>query len=134
MTDMEKAPYTETVELHINGLEYTAVKGRNYIRFTSMDLPYVIIRAKDSGVFAGYLQEKDGQQVTLKYARRLWYWSGAASCSELANKGVKDPANCKFPPPVNIEEILDTCEIIYATNEGRRSIEGVTHWTAFSEE
>ena len=32
---------------------------------------------------------KDGDEVELKNCRRIWYWNGAASLSELALSGVK---------------------------------------------
>lgn len=40
----------------------------------------------------------------LKNARRLWYWDGAASISQIAVDGVSKPENCKFPESVS--EIL----------------------------
>ena len=35
---------------------------------------YVIVRTCSAGVFAGTLASRIGQEVTLKNARRLWYW------------------------------------------------------------
>ena len=49
----------------------------------------VIIRADRAGVFYGTIVRKDGNEVELKDCRRLWYWNGAASLSELALSGVK---------------------------------------------
>ena len=57
---------------------------------------YVIVRGKDSGVFAGELVSQNRQIVKLKDCRRLWYWDGAASISQIAKDGVKKPDNCKF--------------------------------------
>lgn len=37
---------------------------------------YVIVRTYSAGVFAGYLDSKNGKEVVLLDARRLWYWSG----------------------------------------------------------
>lgn len=45
---------------------------------------YVIVRTYSAGVFAGTLVSRKGQGVVLKDARRLWYWKGAASLSQLA--------------------------------------------------
>lgn len=42
------------------------------------DLEYVIVRTFSAGVFAGRLLSRDGREVVLLNARRLWYWSGAA--------------------------------------------------------
>ena len=44
-------------------------------------LKYVIVRTYSAGVFAGELESKNGQEVVLRNARRIWYWSGAASLS-----------------------------------------------------
>ena len=57
---------------------------------------YVIVRSKSAGVFAGVCSER-GTEVNIRHARRLWYWSGAASLSELSQHGVKKPDACKFP-------------------------------------
>ena len=88
----------------------------------------VIIRADRSGVFFGTLKNKDGSEVTLTNCRRLWYWDGAASISQLAVDGVTKPNNCKFT--VAVEEILvmDTIEIIPCTKKAIKSIEGVKAW------
>ena len=88
----------------------------------------VIIRADRSGVFFGTLKNKDGSEVTLTNCRRLWYWEGAASISQLAVDGVTKPNNCKFT--VAVEEILvmDTIEIIPCTKKAIKSIEGVKEW------
>ena len=58
---------------------------------------YVIVRTYSAGVFAGTLIKKEGNEVEMHNARRLWYWDGAASLSQLAEEGVKKPENCKFP-------------------------------------
>ena len=49
---------------------------------------HCIVRTQSAGVFAGTLQSREGQEVTLTDARRLWYWDGAASLSQLAVSGV----------------------------------------------
>ena len=67
---------------------------------------YVIVRTYSAGVFAGTLVSRTGQEVVLRNARRLWFWSGAASLSQLAMEGTQDPANCKFPCEVECVELL----------------------------
>jgi hypothetical protein len=61
-------------------------------------------------------------------ARRLWYWSGAASLSQMANEGVKRPENCKFPDEVASLMLLETIEIIPCTEAARESIAAVKPW------
>ena len=61
-----------------------------------MDNRYYIVRADRAGVFAGHIKSREGQEVTMTDARRLWYWDGAASLSQMAVEGVKKSQNCKF--------------------------------------
>lgn len=89
---------------------------------------YVICRTYSAGVFAGYLESRKGQEVVMSKARRLWYWDGAASLSQLAMEGVKAPHNCKFPCEVDRVELLQAIEIIDCTESGRKSIQGVPVW------
>ena len=63
--------------------------------------PYVIVRTFSAGVFAGTLKHREGKEVTLTDARRIWYWAGAASLSQLAQSGTSRPHDCKFPEPVS---------------------------------
>ena len=88
----------------------------------------VIVRGDRSGVFFGTLAEKDGQEVKLEKCRRLWYWSGAASISQLAVDGTLNPRNCKFTVTVDEIEILDAIEIIPCTDKAIESIENVCVW------
>ena len=89
---------------------------------------YVIVRTYSAGVFAGELESQKGQEVVLRNARRLWYWSGAASLSQLAMEGTKDPANCKFPCEVDRVELLQAIEILDVTKQAQKSIKEVTIW------
>jgi len=93
--------------------------------------PYVVIRSRDAGVFAGCLDSRPTEtSVILKDSRRIYYWSGAATLSELSQSGVKNVKDCKFPCTIPVHEILGVCEIIHATQEARASIEGVPVWKA----
>ena len=115
-------------------LENITINGEDYIRKSSQkaeklkDMDYVIIRTYSAGVFAGYLKERNGQEATLLKARRLWYWSGAASLSQLAMEGVKNPDKCKFPCEVDSIKLLQSIEILDVTEKARESIMGVKVW------
>ncbi len=89
---------------------------------------YVIVRCENAGVFAGYLESREGREVTLLKARRIWYWDGAASLSQLAMEGTKKPENCKFPCAVDKVLLLDAIEILDTTEQSKKSIEEVTVW------
>ena len=88
----------------------------------------VIVRGDRSGVFFGTLVKREGREVELKDCRRIWYWEGAASISQLAVDGTLKPDYCKFTVAVDSIEILDAIEIIPCTDKAIKSIEGVKVW------
>lgn len=90
--------------------------------------PYVIVRTYSAGVFAGFLESRKGKEVVVRDARRLWYWKGAASLSQLAVDGVKCPDECKFPATVDRIELLEAVEILSVTPKAKASIESVKIW------
>lgn len=92
---------------------------------------YVMIRTYAMGVFAGELEPESTETVkVLSNARRIWYWSGAASLSQLATDGTSDPDNCKFPCEVLRVELTSPqgFEIIDITEKARESIASVPIW------
>lgn len=89
---------------------------------------YCIVRGRDFGVFAGTVEAVDGNRVLLKDARRLWYWDGAASLSQLAAEGVKNPDRCKFTVTVESVLLLNVIEIIPATEQAKSIINEVRVW------
>ena len=91
-------------------------------------MKYVIVRTYSAGVFAGYLESRNGQEVVMRNARRLWYWDGAASLSQLANDGVSKPENCKFPAEVDKIELLQAIEILDVSKKAKQSIVSVSVW------
>lgn len=90
---------------------------------------YVIVRTYSAGVFAGTLKTRKGKEVILRNARRLWYWDGAASLSQLSVDGVSKPENCKFPCEVSEITLLEVIEILPVTKKARESIAGVPVWS-----
>jgi hypothetical protein len=90
----------------------------------------VVVRGNRSSSWFGWLKSRKGPEVVLTNARRIWYWSGAASLSELAMRGVKDPKNCKFPEAVGEVLILDAIEIIPASKAAWESLQAVPVWSA----
>ena len=87
-----------------------------------------IIRCDRAGVFYGEIAERRGDEADLVNARRLWYWDGAASLSQLATEGTKAPRNCRFTVTVPSMTVLGVIEIIPCTKEAVESIEGVYVW------
>lgn len=97
---------------------------------TKKRMKYVIVRTRSAGVFAGFLELRKGQEVVMRDARRIYYWDGAATLSQLAHSGTSKPENCKFPIAVDRVELLEAIEILDVTNEAKKSIESVKVWTA----
>jgi hypothetical protein len=90
---------------------------------------YVIVRTYSAGVFVGWLESKNGKEVVLTKARRLWYWAGASSLSQLAMEGVKRPLECKFPCEVDRVVLLEAIEILDVTEAVRLNIAAVPVWS-----
>lgn len=92
------------------------------------DNKFCIIRCNRAGVFFAKVRKLDGDVAELAESRRLWYWDGAASLSQLAMEGVKLPGNCKFTVTVPAMTVLGVIEVIPCTDEAVESIKGVPVW------
>jgi hypothetical protein len=119
----------ETIE--VNGKKYVLESSiKNTTPAKSLKgKPYVIVRTYSAGVFAGYLDKRVGEEAKILQARRLWYWKGAASLSQLAVDGVKCPAECKFSKPVDTE-VTEVIEVLQVSKKAQDCIAGVKEWEA----
>ncbi len=113
------------------------VNGINYVRegmgttAEKLDgLRYCVVRTYSAGVFCGYVKERNGQEAVVLSARRLHYWDGAASLSQLSQEGVTKPENCRFPMEVPSVELIQVVEVIECSEKARLNIAGVPVWTA----
>lgn len=92
-----------------------------------------IIRTYSAGVFFGEVTKQEntpaGVIVTIQNCRRIWYWNGAASLSELAMSGVKRD-DSKFSVVVPEMVVAGVIEIIPCTDKAVESIENVPVWKA----
>jgi len=89
-----------------------------------------VVRTYSAGVFVGEIISRKGKEVLMKNARRIYYWDGAATLSQLAMEGVKKPENCKFPCEVDEVILTEAIEIIPMRQEAKKSIDGVPVWKA----
>ena len=92
---------------------------------------FCIVRCYAAGVFFARVESLGGPEGTsaqLRDARRLWYWDGAASLSQLAMEGVKAPDNCKFTVTVPRMTVPQVTEIIPCSEAAIQSINGVPEW------
>lgn len=89
-----------------------------------------MVRSVGAGVFFGEVVEQNLSErwCIIKNARRVWYWEGAASISQLAQLGTSLPHACKFPVAVDSITVLDVCEILDVTKHAKVSLESVPVW------
>ena len=127
----EKMEITQD-ELTVNGKKYVladSVKGN--VKADSRDgLEYKLFRGDRSGVFVGYLKSLNGKDAVVLDCRRIWYWTGAASISQLAVDGTNNPANCKFPEAVSKVQLTDVIEVLGVTAKAKASLDSVKIWKA----
>jgi len=87
-----------------------------------------MVRTYSAGVFYGLLEKKVGKEGLVRNARRVWYWRGAASLSQLATEGTKNPSECKFPCAVDSVELSEIIETIPMSDKAIASLNGVPVW------
>lgn len=119
----------DTIE--INGVKYVREDSiTNSFQAPKLDgMEYCMVRTYSAGVFAGYVESRTGKDIVLRNARRIWYWDGAASLSELATNGTSKPENCKFPVAVDKVILTEVIEIITITGKAKKSIDSVKNWS-----
>lgn len=86
---------------------------------------YVIVRSRNEGVNAGYVEAADSTGVVLRACRRLWYHRPAEKCESwyegVANHGLAP--NCKISAPVKRKVIVEDYSLTLCTDKARQSIE-----------
>jgi len=121
---------TEIKTITINGVEYVEKSKANEAQVPSTNV--FMVRSYAAGVFYGEIESKkhevSGLVVNMKNARRVWYWSGAASLSQLAMEGTVKPNDCKFPAPVSYVELMNVVEILPITERALKILNGVKVW------
>lgn len=120
---------TSIETIKVNGVDYVRADS---VTATPVTRDAVIVRCARAGVFFGYLTSHDlpNGTASLRNARRLWYWSGAASLSQMAVDGTSKPSGCKFPVAVPSIEVTEVLEVIPCTEKAVTSINSVAIWKA----
>lgn len=118
-------------EITINNVVYVPKNSTTQIKAPAKKgLDYCIVRTYSAGVFAGYFdRKKKGKEGTVFNARRIWYWTGANSLSELAVNGTTKPNECKFPVAVDEINLKEIIEVIPCTKKAFDSIMAVKVWS-----
>ena len=87
-----------------------------------------IVRTFSAGVFFGEIICLKKKTATIRNARRIYYWEGAASLSQLAQTGTSRPDKCKFPESVDEIMVTEVIEILSVTQKAADSIDAVFIW------
>lgn len=119
----------ETGTMTVNGIEYVRKDSINTnVMAEKLDgLEYKVVRTYSAGVFAGYVKSRNGQEVQMIKARRLWQWQGANELCDLATNGVQTPSGCKFSAEVSVL-LLQAIEILDVTVRAQDIIQKVPIW------
>lgn len=94
---------------------------------TKSKLKAVLIRTYSAGVHYGHLKSRKGMEVVLTKSRRIWYWKGAATLSELATTGLNQGAS-KIACALDEITLTQAIEIIPCKPAAIKSIEGAPIW------
>jgi hypothetical protein len=118
-------------EITVNGVTYVP-KGQeqNSFKVSTEGRKCVVVRTYSAGVFYGFLDKREGQEVVLINAKRIWAWYGAASLSQLAVDGVSRPQECKVPVAVPLIILTQAIEIIPISEKAFISLESIPLWKA----
>ena len=121
-------------ELVVNGVIYVP-KGSLVTPAPNVNgMTLAIVRSYASGVHFGYVGKREdllaGLKVTLRNSRRVFYWDGAASLSQLATDGVTKAGapNCKFSVVVPELEVMQVIEIIPVSSSAAEILNNLPVW------
>lgn len=116
----------EMKTIEINGIEYVRKDSvENSIAINTDNI--VLIRTYSAGVHFGTLKSREGKEVVLTNARRLYSWAGACSLSQIAIDGV-DYANSKISVIVPEITLTEAIEVIPMTKDAAKSMMGAVAW------
>lgn len=90
---------------------------------TTKKAPYVVVRTYSAGVHVGVLGEKVGEELTLKDARRIWYWKGANTLNEIALHGIQVTGS-RVAEPVPEITLRGWIEILPCSEEAEKVLRG----------
>lgn len=87
----------------------------------------IIARIDRAGVFHGTLDYIDNDILRLKDARRIYYWEGALSVTDIAANGI---TGGKVTIPVSTVEFMTDkiVELNECSDEATKSIEAIKPW------
>lgn len=115
-------------ELTIEGVVYVPKESANKMAESCDGLKMVMVRTYSAGVHFGYLKSRTGKEVELLKSRRVWYWSGANSISQLAMEGSTKINDCKITMEVESIELTEAIEVIPMTEKAITNLNSAKAW------
>lgn len=88
----------------------------------------VLVRDDKAGVHVGTLVALSAEAVTLSNARKVWYWTGAASVHGIAARGLSQEGS-KVAPMVTEVISYHVCEVVEMSDAGYAAVLGCPEWT-----
>jgi hypothetical protein len=123
---------SEIETIKINEVEYVRKDSVKNEVIDTNGLKMCLIRSYGAGVFFGYVKkqtaELNGVNVELLRAKRIHYWDGACSLTQLSLEGTKLPQNCRITEAVDFQFIANVIEIIPLTEKAFQNLDGVKPW------
>jgi hypothetical protein len=84
---------------------------------------YVVVRTYSAGVEVGELVERNGKEVLLANARKLWSWSGSFTLHGVAAKGVGKGSRLSVAVLENL--VTEAIEVITCSPEAEKNLREV---------
>lgn len=91
-----------------------------------MNSEIVLVRTYSAGVHFGTLIERNGKEVRLANARRIWSWRGRNTLNEIALHGVGEGSRVSEPVPSI--QLTEAIEVITCSPEGAKAL-SEAKWT-----
>jgi hypothetical protein len=114
----------------IDNIEYIRKEDAQVIAHAVDGMRYCVIRTYSAGVHIGYVAEfgtKHPQYARLLNSRRLHYWEGACSLSQVAIDGV-DADKSRIAVTLPEIELTDVIEVIPCSVKAKEFFEGAEAW------
>lgn len=114
----------EMKTIEINGVEYVRADS---VEKAKVDLSKVVlVRTCSAGVHIGEIADRNGKEVLLANSRRLYYWDGACSLSQVAMDGVNK--NSKISVIVPEITLTEAIEIIPMSKKAAKQMMEAPEW------
>ena len=88
----------------------------------------IIARIDRAGVFHGVLEHKDAETTRLSKVRRIYYWEGPISVTDMSVVGVRAGSKVTLPAMEVEFQTASVVELIACDKKASEAIEAITPW------